>query len=85
MNIYVSHYPKIETLPNPSGVALKDGAPKVIKFKEINVINGGGGPDPTGLVTWYEMFAVLFPYPCEDTARKPTKLYHQSPGPQLET
>lgn len=43
MNIYVSHYPKIETLPNPSGVALKDGAPKVIKFKEINVINGGGG------------------------------------------
>lgn len=65
MNIYVSHYPKIETLPNPSRVALKDGAPKAIKFKEINVINGvggGGGPDPTGLVTWYEMFAVLFPY-----------------------
>lgn len=43
MNIYVSHYPKIETLPNPSRVALKDGAPKAIKFKEINVINGAGG------------------------------------------
>lgn len=39
--IFVPHYPKTEILPNPSGAALKDGAFKVIKFKEINVIKGG--------------------------------------------
>lgn len=41
---------------------------------------GGGTPDPTGLVTWYEMFAVLFPYPaprdrCEGKA---VKTQHES-------